>query len=65
MNMHYLHSVELALELIILLFEIIYDGLVLGNVLLHCASILAYMGLDLLGSISILQGVDCVVVLYA
>ena len=61
----YLQAVQLSLQLVILFFQVIYDSLVLRNMLLHCAGILAHMGLDLLGSVSILQSVHCMVVLNA
>ncbi len=61
----HLQGVELTLELIILLLKIIYDGLILSNVLLHCPCVLAHMGLDLLSSVSVLEGVHRVMVLHA
>jgi len=61
----YLQGVELTLELIILLLKVIYDGLILSNVLLHRPCILAHVGLDLLSSVSVLEGIHRVVVLHA
>lgn len=50
----HMQTVKLLFELIVLVLQVINDGLVLCNVLLHRPGVLPHMGLDLLCAVSIL-----------